>query len=487
MGMDDVAWLDATGQAQLVRRGEVSPTELVEAALARVDALNPRLNAVVTPIDPRPAHAEGPFTGVPFLLKDLMVEAAGTRFTEGSRWLADNVSQRDQELTRRYRRAGLVIVGKANTCEFGLSATCEPALFGPARNPWDVRRSTGGSSGGSAAAVAAGLVPMAHANDLGGSIRYPAAWCGLFGLKPTRARVPTGPEYGDLVSGYLCEHAVTRSVRDSAALLDAVSGPAPGDPYAAPPPRRPFLAEVGAPPGRLRIAVSTRPRGGQRVDPAWTSAAEQAARLLEELGHTVELASPDALGDPGYASSLSTVYWAAVGWILGYWRRRLGRPPGEDELEPQTRAYWESSRRVTAVEYLLAVEWLQRCSRRVAAWFSTYDAWVTPTLGGGPPLLGELVGTAADPLRGWRNTGAYLVFDAELANATGNPAMSVPFGLGPDGLPVGIHVLGRFGDEATLLRLAAQLEEARPWAHLRPMGAAAYSHSIVPGGLEVTS
>lgn len=266
----DFAWLDATAQADLIRRRAVSPGELVEAALERIHRINPVLNAVVTPIDPRPGQADGPFAGVPFLLKDLMIEFAGTPFTEGSRWLAGNVSRRDQELALRYRRAGLVLIGKTNTPEFGFSPTCEPALFGPTRNPWDLSRSTGGSSGGSAAAVAAGLVPMAHGNDLGGSIRIPAAWCGLFGLKPTRGRVPQGPEYGDVVSGFLSDHVLTRSVRDSATVLDAVAGLALGDPYHAPPPRRPFIAEVGADPHRLRIAVSTRPRGGQIVHPERT-------------------------------------------------------------------------------------------------------------------------------------------------------------------------------------------------------------------------
>ena len=466
--MDGYAWLDATAQADLVRRREVTPGELVAAALDRVAALNPGLNAVVTPLDPRPGAADGPFAGVPFLVKDLAIEVAGTRFTEGSRWLAGNVSLHHQELALRYRRAGLVLIGKTNTCEFGLTPTVEPALFGPARNPWDRSRSTGGSSGGSAAAVAAGIVPVAHANDLGGSIRYPAAWCGVFGLKPTRARVPLGPEYGDVVSGLAAEHVVTRSVRDSAALLDAVCGPAPGDPYLAPPRRRPFAAEVGAPPGRLRIAVSTTPRSGRRADPAWAAAAERAAALLDGLGHAVEEGVPDGLDDPAYERALGTVYRAGAGWIVGYWCRRLGRPPADGEIEPYTRAVWESARRVGAVDYLLAVEALQRVARRVAIWFERHDAWLTPTLGAGPPRLGVLTGSEQDPLRGARNAGDHLMFDGELANVTGNPAMSLPFGVQPDGLPVGIHVLGRFGDEATLLRLAAQLEVADPWAQRRP-------------------
>jgi len=466
--MDDYQWLDATAQAELVRRREVRPGELVEAALARIERLNPELNAIVTAIEPRPAQPGGPFPGVPFLVKDLMIEVAGTRFTGGSRWLAGTVSTSDQELALRHRRAGLVTLGKTNTCEFGLSPTVEPALFGPARNPWDPGRSTGGSSGGSAAAVAAGLVPMAHANDLGGSIRYPAAWCGLFGLKPTRARVPSGPEFGDLISGLLCEHVLTRSVRDSAALLDAVSGPCLGDPYWAPPPARPFRVEVGAPPGRLRIAVSTQPRGEQHVDPAWASAVKDAAALLEQVGHTVDEAVPDGLGDPEYEQGMGLVFQAASRWIYEYWCRRIGRPPAEGEIEPQTRAFFEHGRAVSGADYLFGLELLQRVGRKVAAWFETYDVWITPTLGAGPPPLGELVGTESDPLRGNRNAGEYLMFDGELANVTGNPAMSVPFGFDGGGLPIGIHVLGRFGDEATLFRLAAQLESVKPWAEHHP-------------------
>ncbi|MPZ74692.1 MAG: amidase, partial [Nitriliruptorales bacterium] len=271
MTVDEYQWLDATAQANLVRTRAVKASELVDAALARIEALDPALNAVVTRLEPIPPRSGGPFGGVPFLMKDLFVDVAGTRLTAGSRWLASNISTHDQELAVRYRRAGLVILGKTNTCEFGLSPTAEPALFGPTRNPWDLGRSTGGSSGGSAAAVAAGVVPMAHGNDLGGSIRYPAAWCGVFGLKPTRARVPLGPQHGDILSGSMSEHVLTRSVRDSAAVLDAVSGPASGDPYPAPP-AGPFVAEVGAPPGRLRIGVSARPRHGQDVEPAWASA-----------------------------------------------------------------------------------------------------------------------------------------------------------------------------------------------------------------------
>src|SRR5438552_6172159 len=351
----DVAALDAIGQAELVRRREVTPTELVTWAIERIDHLNPRLNAVVTPMFEQALAAarsgcSGPFAGVPYLLKDLAAEAAGVRFTEGSRFLRGYVSHYDSELVGRLRRAGLIIVGKANTPEFGLVPTCEPALFGPTRNPWDVTRSTSGSSGGSAAAVASGMVPAAHANDLGGSIRFPASACGLFGLKPTRARNPFGPEYGDVISGWAVEHAVTRSVRDSAALLDATRGPARGDPYPAPPSERPFAQEVGADPGRLRIAYTPRVPDGSPGHPDCVAALVDALELCTSLGHeVVEADLPGLDGEVG--SAIGQVFDAAAAWILRYWIRRMGREPRDDEIEPLTRAYWQAGERVSAAAY----------------------------------------------------------------------------------------------------------------------------------------
>lgn len=300
--------MDATEQADLVRSGQVSAAELLAEARDRIRTLNPAVNAVIAELDgssgesgsgeggfqgaSSPAGGPGketdpgggPFPGVPFLVKDLALESAGTPFSEGSRWLAGNISRHDQELTRRFRQAGLAIIGKTNTCEFGLSPHCEPLLHGATRNPWDLSLSTSGSSGGSAAAVAAGIVPMAHGNDLGGSLRYPAAWCGLFGLKPTRGRVPLGPEYGDVVGGLAAEFALTRTVRDAAALLDAVAGPAPGDPYWAPPQLRPYVAETVTPPGRLRIAATATPNSGQAVHPDYLRAFDAAVELLGSLG-----------------------------------------------------------------------------------------------------------------------------------------------------------------------------------------------------------
>ena len=313
---EQLRWMDATEQAGLVRSGQVSAAELVAETRDRISLLNPALNAVIVDLDGKApgtgfTAGEAPFAGVPFLVKDLALEIDGTPFSEGSRWLAGNVSRHDQELARRFRSAGLAIIGKTNTPEFGLSPHCEPALHGATHNPWDLSRSTSGSSGGSAAAVAAGIVPMAHGNDLGGSLRYPAAWCGVFGLKPSRGRVPLGPEYGDVAGGLAAEHALTRTVRDSAALLDAVAGPASGDPYWAPPQQRPYLAEAGTLPGRLRIAATATPNRGQPVHPDYRQAFEETVELLAALGHIVEEGHPEPLDRAGH-HALRTVYAAAA-------------------------------------------------------------------------------------------------------------------------------------------------------------------------------
>jgi amidase len=472
---EEVGALDAIGQAALVHTRQVTAVELTTWAIERIERVDPLLNAVVTPIFDRALDIaarhevdgdghRGSLAGVPYLLKDLATEMAGVGFSEGSRFLRGNVSNRDSELVARLRRAGLVVLGKTNTPEFGLVPACEPLLFGPTRNPWDPERSTSGSSGGSAAAVAAGMVPAAHGNDLGGSLRYPASACGLFGLKPTRARNPLGPEYGDLVAGWAVEHALTRSVRDSAALLDATAGPAPGDPYWAPPAPGAFLAEVGADPGRLRIAYSPRTPEGELGHPDCLAALDEAVALCAELGHdVVEVAFTGLNGELGGA--IGTVFNAATSWILRYWIRRLGRRPAPDELEPLTLAYWQAGERVTAGEYLLAIEDLQAFARGVAGFLADVDVWLTPTLSTPPLPIGEIVSTPDEPFRALERGGPTVAYAGVIANITGNPAMSVPLGRSPDGLPIGVHFLGRFGAEATLLRLAAQLEAARPWAH----------------------
>ncbi len=475
--LSELATLDATAQADLVRRGEVTAVELVEAAIESIEKLNPILNAVVTPmfergLDEARAGGSGPLAGVPYLVKDLVVEIAGVRFTEGSAFFRDNVSTFDSELVVRLRRAGLIIVGKTNTPEFGMVPTTEPTLFGPSRNPWDTNRSTSGSSGGSAAAVASAMVPAAHGNDLGGSIRYPASACGLFGLKPTRGRNPLGPEYGDAVNGWAVEHTLTRSVRDSAALLDATSGPSLGDPYVAPSPARPFVQEVGPDPGRLRIGFTDRTPEGIAGHPDCVAAVRDAAALCESLGHVVSEADLPGLTPP-IGSAIGTVFTAATAWIVAYWIRKLGRDPAADELDPLTRAYWEMGRDATAADYLLAIEDCQAFSRVVARFLTDVDVWMTPTLSTPPLAIGEIVSTIEEPMRALERGGPTVAYAGVVANMTGNPAMSVPLCWNGDGVPIGVHFLGRFGDEATLIRLASQLETARPWSHRRPPVSAA--------------
>lgn len=463
---------DATAQAELVRRNEVTPLELVEAAVARVERINPAINAVVLRMDDlaRAAAAgplpDGPFTGVPFLVKDFLAEYAGVPLTEGTAFLSDYIPSEDSELVRRYRRAGLVTIGKTNTPELAIGPTTEPRLFGPTRNPWDPTRTAGGSSGGAAAAVAAGLVAMAHGNDAGGSIRVPAACCGVFGLKPTRARNPLGPHYGDVMGGLVAEHALTRSVRDSAALLDATAGPDLGDPYWAPPPERPFVREVGAPPGRLRVALSTRALTGQDIHPDCVAAVQDAARLCESLGHQVVEASPAIDGEDLWRS-FTTVLAAGFTWAIDDWTRRTGRTPTAEHFEPFVWAFTGRGREVSAPEYLLRLQDLQRIGRAVARFFVDHDVWLTPTLGTPPVPLGTFRYTGGDPFEVRRRMAAFTPF-TYVPNVTGQPAMSVPTYWTAAGLPVGTHWVGRFGDEATLLRLAAQLETARPWAHRRP-------------------
>ena len=469
---DDIAFLDATAQAELVRRKEVQATELVEAAIERIERLNPKLNAVVTTMYEQARAVatgelpEGTFAGVPFLLKDLGAPYDGVRMTLGANLLRDFVPGHDSEFVARLKRAGLIILGKTNTPEFGLLPTTEPRLFGSCRNPWDTGRTTGGSSGGSAAAVAAGLVPMAHANDGGGSIRIPASCCGLFGLKPTRARNPLGPDFGDLMSGLVIDHAVTRSVRDSAALLDATSGPDLGDPYWAPPPERPFLQEVGAEPGRLRIAFTTTAATGVPVHADCVSAVRDAAALCADLGHEVVEVAPAVPGEL-VTQAFMTLWSAGCAWTIDRIALITGEAPTKDQFEALTWALYEMGRQQSASAYLHAVTNLQRVSRKIARFFLDYDVWLTPTLSEPPVPLGTFDSMPENPLQGMVRAGEFVPF-TPICNASGQPAMSVPLFWNAEDLPVGTQFIGRFGDEATLFRLAGQLEEARPWAHRRP-------------------
>ena len=467
--MNEFWRLDATAQAALVREKAVRPTDLVEAAIARIERLNPKLNAVVTPMFDRAraeaavSVAEGPFTGVPFLMKDLLAEYGGVRFTEGSDFLDGRYTPvADSELTRRLRRAGLIVIGKTNTPELGILPTTEPRHFGPTHNPWSLGRTPGGSSGGSAAAVAAGLVAMAHANDGGGSIRIPASCCGLFGLKPTRGRNPLSPHYGDIFGGLVVEHVVTRSVRDSAAMLDATAGPDLGDPYFAPPPARPYLEEVSRPPGFLRVAFTTSATTGVPVHADCVRAVRDAAKLCQDLGHDVSEATPDLEGD-AISQAFITVWSAGSSWTIDDWARRTGQTPSVERFEPLTWGLYEMGNRRRAADYLLAIQDLQRASRQIARFFVEYDVWLSPTLAEPPPLLGSFASTPDNPMQGIFRSAQFVPF-TPIFNATGQPAMSVPLFWNQENVPIGVQFAGRFGDEATLFRLAAQLEQARPWA-----------------------
>jgi len=471
---EEILDLDATAQAELIRRKEIKPIELVEATIERVEKLNPDLNLVITTLfdEAKTAAAgkipDGPFAGVPFLMKDIGAFLAGAPMSMGTALLKGFVPDHDSELTKRFKRAGLIIIGKTNTPEFGLMPTTEPRLFGPSRNPWDIDKTTGGSSGASAAAVASRIVPMAHANDGGGSIRIPASCCGVFGLKPTRARNPLGPDFGDIMSGLVCEHAVCRSVQDSAALLDATSGPDIGDPYLAPAPARPFIEEVGADPGRLKIAFSTEILTGGAIHKDCLAAVNDVASLCRDLGHEVIEVNLTPAGDQNDFMHAFNVLWfsgcaSTINTIAGIG----GITPQADYFEPLTWAIYEIGREFSASDYLMAVRTLQRASRDVCKFFMDYDVFLTPVLAEPPVNIGTFDAPESNPMQAWERVVEFAPFTA-IFNATGQPAMSVPLYWNVDNLPVGTHFAGRFGDEATLFRLAAQLEYARPWATRRP-------------------
>ena len=494
--MDDYERYDAVSLAALVRAGEVHPSELVEAAIARIEARNPALNAVIVPLyeQARAAAAgalpDGPLRGVPMLLKDLLATVQGVPTGFGNRLLRHIAAPHDSELVRRLRAAGIVLLGKTNTPEFGLTPYTEPEAFGPTRNPWDPSRTPGGSSGGSAAAVAAGMVPVASGGDGGGSIRIPASCCGLFGLKVSRGRTPTGPDFGELWHGFANEHALTRSVRDSAALLDATAGEDAGAPHAAPRAPASFLDEAGREPGRLRIAFTARPLFGAASVPVHEDCREGLARtvaLLGELGHEIAEDAPALDGEAcaqDFLVILAAETRAAVEEAAGFARRRVSA----SDFEAATYALGLLGRATPASEYARAANRLQLTARVMGAFFARHDVLLTPTLAQPPVPIGALQPGPAERAAmrvvnalgaGWllrlagtaralaSKTFAWMPYTT-LFNATGQPAMSVPLHWNAAGLPIGMQFAGRFGDEATLLRLAGQLERARPWAHRRP-------------------
>lgn len=478
--MSDLFDFDAVAQADLVRRGEVTAGELVENAISRIETYNPQINAVIHPMfdkaraDAKGVLSDGPFRGVPMLLKDLTAHSAGDPFHQGMRMLRDIGwrEETDTYLVSSLRQAGFVFVGRTNTPEFGLFPTTEPAAWGATRNPWDQSKSAGGSSGGSAAAVAARMVSVAHANDGGGSIRIPASECGLFGLKPTRARNSVGPDYGEEWAGLVAEHVVTRSVRDSAAVLDVTHGPKPGDPYHAPAPLRPFSEEVGADPGRLRIGLLVSdPNDLTAVHPTCVEAAKSVASLLEELGHDVTEAHPRSLRDPEFVSRFVVVYSAYAGWCLEDVRRKTGKVVEESGCEPATWALAQLSKGNTPADYLMALQHLHVFTRRVREWWEVdgYDVLLTPTIPEPPLELGQFVSTPDNLLDVVFRAAAVVPFVAPF-NTTGQPAASLPLHWTDEGLPIGVQLVGGFGREDVLFRLSAQLEEARPWAQRRPEG-----------------
>jgi amidase len=480
----DTTWLDATAQAELVRSGQVSPKELVEAAIDRIDRVNPQLNAVVRErFDTARAEVadlpDGPFRGVPMLLKDLGCHVAGEETHYGTSFLRDAgwCWPTESYLARQFRAAGLVFLGRTNVPEFGTTVTTEPVANGPARNPYDLGRSTGGSSGGSAAAVAAGLVPVAHANDGGGSIRIPASQCGLVGLKPTRARVSQGPDIGEGWAGATIDGVVSRSVRDSAALLDAIGRPMPGDPYIAPPLARPLAEEVGAPVGRLRVGVLDVDPGEPYLDdPQCRVAVERAGRLLEELGCIVEPGTPEGMFDPQFPRFFTSTIAADTSLTISAFERVLGRAIGDDELEPRNAMYRAVGKKMTAEDYLGARHMLGGWVRRMSAFWAPaeqggrgFDLLVTPTVGAPPPELGWF--TDGGSQQEGRRINSYIPYTAQ-CNVTGQPAISLPLHWTDDGLPVGVQLVAAYGREDVLVRVAAALEEAAPWADRRPTASA---------------
>ena len=453
-----LAFLPALEQARLIRDGEVSAVELVQLYLDRIERLDPELNSYVTVCadealaearSPRP----GPFSGVPLPIKDLS-ETAGIRTTFSCRAFANNVPKQDVEAVRKLRAAGFVLLGKTNTPEFGTTAVTESDLNGACRNPWDLGRTPGGSSGGAAAAVAAGLAPLAHGTDGGGSIRIPASCCGLFGLKPTRGRVSPAP-YGDPY-GLSAHGPLARTVADAAAFLDAIAGNVPGDPYRASPPERPFADEVGAPPGRLRIGLVLDPPEPAPVEAACSAAAEEAAVLLGELGHEVEQATRPQSAE---LRKLFAIVWQTIPAIHPV--------PDRSFLEPANAAFADRADETSSADYVRGFASLQLHGRAFAAFCAPYDVVLTPTLAK-PPVPVGWVREPADPWEQYARAADFTPFTPSV-NVAGLPAASVPFTWTPDGLPIGIHLIGRAAEEAVLLRLAAQLEQARPWiGHIPP-------------------
>jgi amidase len=466
--------MDAVGQADLIARGEVSPLELLDAAIERIERIDPVLNAVVirwfdhARDTARTTLPDGPFRGVPFLIKDLFAGYAGQPITNGNRALKKEgaISAADTTLVSRFRDAGLVIAGRTNSPELGSVPTTEPLAWGATHNPWDISRSPGGSSGGAAAAVASGMVPFAHASDGGGSIRIPASCCGLVGLKPSQGRISLGPIRDETaLSVELC---VSRTVRDTATLLDAVRGSAVGDTVMAPPPVRRYVDELGAEPGRLRIGLlDHHPQGGV-VAPECAAAARSVATLLESFGHTVEQAWPQALEDTSLRVHFATLWCTNMGVGLRRFEEQIGRPLTADEFEPVNRVQAEVAAHFTAVDYALAFSAATHFRRALQAWWADgWDLLLTPTVAELPLPLGTIGNDPDNPLAAVERAFQFIPFTPPF-NMSGQPAINVPVEWTDAGLPVGVQLVAGYGREDVLLQVASQLESAKPWAHRTP-------------------
>jgi amidase len=459
---DDLDQLDATGVAAAIRRGDVSAAEVLDRTLRRIDERDPEVAAVAERCTDIGPAADGPLHGVPFVVKDLGMDVAGMHGRNGSKLFADRVNTADAELVRRYRAAGLVVVATTKVPELGRNASTEPRLQGPTRNPHRLTHSAGGSSGGTAAAIASGMVPIGHGNDGGGSIRIPSSMCGLFGLKPSRARVTAHPRRTLLSYPLGINHVLTRSVRDSALVLDLTAGPMPGDPFVCPPPARPFLDEVGAEPGRLRIALAPgRPDGGP-VHPDCVAAVEQAAELLESLGHDVTPAAPDWPVDD-LRAAMAALMAAPLAADIDARLAELGRDLADDDLEPMTRMLYDGAKRMPATAVIGSLQAVERSAQALGAFHESWDLLLTPTMAMPVPPLGTLDMTRIESMV--EHAGHYAAFTG-FANTSGQPAVSLPIATDSTGLPLGIQLVAPYGREDLLLQVSSQVEAAHPWSIL---------------------
>lgn len=471
MKLSEYVQYDGTGLAELIRNKQVNSEELLNCAMQAIEQVNPSVNAVISVVPEQlrgDNNANGPFAGVPFLIKDLVLQMQGVESEACSGLMQGTIAEHDSDLMTRYRKAGLVTIGRTATPEFGYNATTEPKLHGPTRNPWDINKMAGGSSGGAAAAVAAGIVPMAHASDGGGSIRVPASCCGLVGLKPTRGRTPQGPDHGEVLSGLGIEHAVTRSVRDSAALLDATEGPGCGDHFQIQRPVSSYLQEVATDPGSLKIAWTVDPWKDSPVDADVISTIEDSARLLDTLGHKVTIDRPEFDTESFWGATRDI--WAAglAAWVQAA-SQAHGRAISNETVERSILACYEYGQAMSVTNYITAGAVMNQVCRNVAPFFEQYDILMTPTVGRVPQSLAYL---DADR-EGWTaESWTQHLFDycpfTPLFNATGQPAISLPLGWSSDGLPIGVQFVAAYGKEYLLYRLAGQLEAARPWINKRP-------------------